>query len=89
MTADEVERHQRERLFAAAVSSVAGNGYARSSVEELCRISGVARTDFYKYFDSRQDCFLATIDELQQMGSGPAIATARTGRRRSVAPSTS
>jgi AcrR family transcriptional regulator len=79
MTADEVERHQRERLFAAAVSSVARSGYARSSVEELCRISGVARTDFYKYFDSRQDCFLATIDELQELGMARVRAGYRDG----------
>lgn len=68
MSRAEVEGHQRGRLFAAMVAAVAERQYSGSSVEELCRISGVSRTDFYKFFDSREDCFLSTLDELQRLG---------------------
>lgn len=68
MTPAEVERHQRKRLYAATVAVVAEHGYGGTSVESLCRIAGVSRAAFYNLFDSREDCFLATIDELREDG---------------------
>ncbi len=60
----EVERNQRERLYGATVAVVAGKGYASSSISDLIAVAGVSRTTFYKYFSDKEECFLATLDEL-------------------------
>jgi AcrR family transcriptional regulator len=78
MSAAEVERHQRERLFAATLASVVENRYSGTSIEGICRLSGVARTSFYKFFDSKESCFLAAVDEIQELG----LARVRAGYRR-------
>jgi AcrR family transcriptional regulator len=61
---EEVERNQRERLFGATVAVVANKGYADSSISDLIKVAGVSRTTFYKYFADKEECFLATLDEL-------------------------
>lgn len=60
----EVERNQRERLFAAMVAVVAVKGYEATTVADLVEISGVSRSSFYRHFSGKSDCFLATLDEL-------------------------
>jgi AcrR family transcriptional regulator len=61
---EEVERNQRERLFGATVAVVGTKGYADSSIADLIKVAGVSRTTFYKYFADKEECFLATLDEL-------------------------
>jgi AcrR family transcriptional regulator len=61
---DEVERNQRERLFGATVAVIGGHGYANSSVGDLIAVAGVSRTTFYGFFSDKEECFLATLDEL-------------------------
>jgi AcrR family transcriptional regulator len=60
----DVERNQRERLYGATVSVVAGKGYADASIAEVIDVAGVSRTTFYKYFADKEECFLATLGEL-------------------------
>ncbi|MGC1852120.1 MAG: TetR/AcrR family transcriptional regulator [Solirubrobacterales bacterium] len=60
--------HQRRRLFAATVAAVAERGYAEMTVADLVKGSGVARADFYRLFSSKQECFLAAVDELYEEG---------------------
>jgi AcrR family transcriptional regulator len=61
---EEVVRSQRERLFAAMVATVADQGYAATTVADLVALSGVSRTAFYQLFVDRQDCFVATMEEI-------------------------
>lgn len=61
---DAVERNQRERLYGATVAAVAEHGYEATRVADIIAIAGVSRSAFYRYFDNRLDCFLATLDEL-------------------------
>ncbi len=58
----EVERSQRERLFAAMVAAVAEKGYEATTVADLVELSGVSRSAFYQHFEGRQACFLATVE---------------------------
>jgi AcrR family transcriptional regulator len=58
-----VARNQRWRLMAAMLACVAERGYARTTIGDLARLSGVSRTSFYNHFDSKEACFLATVDE--------------------------
>lgn len=62
--ADEVERNQRERLYAALIAVVAEKGYERTSVADLVEVSGVSRSAFYERFANKEACFQATVEEL-------------------------
>lgn len=59
-----VTRNQRERMYAAMVAAVGENGYAGTRVADVVKLSGVSRSAFYKHFEDKLDCFLATLDEL-------------------------
>jgi AcrR family transcriptional regulator len=62
-------RNQKERLFAAIVAEVAGQGYEATTVADLVERSGVSRSTFYSHFDDKEHCFLAAVDAL----TGPAL----------------
>jgi AcrR family transcriptional regulator len=55
---------KRERVFAAMVASVEERGYEATTVADLLTLSGLSRQAFYDLFDSKADCFAATIDGL-------------------------
>jgi AcrR family transcriptional regulator len=59
-----VARNQRERLFAATVAAVAEHGYEAVRVADVVKLSGVSRSAFYRHFEDKLDCFLATIDAI-------------------------
>jgi AcrR family transcriptional regulator len=59
-----VARHQKARLEGAMVEAVARHGFAGTTLRELVALAGVSRTTFYEHFESKQDCFLATFDEI-------------------------
>jgi AcrR family transcriptional regulator len=61
---EEVARSQRERLMAALVAVCPERGYEAMTVAELVGLSGVSRGDFYRHFDDKQGCFLATLEEI-------------------------
>jgi AcrR family transcriptional regulator len=60
----QVARHQKARLEGAMVEAVARHGYAGTTLRELVTLAGVSKTTFYEHFDSKQDCFLQTFDEI-------------------------
>jgi AcrR family transcriptional regulator len=64
MTPESVARHQKARLQGAMVEAVARHGFAGTTVRELVALAGVSKTTFYAHFDSKQDCFLSTFDEI-------------------------
>jgi AcrR family transcriptional regulator len=70
---EEAERNQRERLFAAMVATVAEKGYEATTVADLVELSGVSRSAFYRYFEDKQECFIAAIEGLVE----PALRTMR------------
>ena len=55
------------------VEAVARHGYPGTTLRELVRLAGVSKSTFYEHFESKQDCFLATFDEIV------AQVTARVG----------
>ncbi len=55
---------KRERLFAAMIASVEERGYEATTVADLLTLSGLSRATFYDLFESKSDCFGATIDGL-------------------------
>ena len=63
-TPERVASQQKARLEAAMVEAVARHGYAGTTLRELVRLAGVSKSTFYEHFDSKQECFLATFDEI-------------------------
>jgi AcrR family transcriptional regulator len=59
-----VTRNQRERMYAAMVGAADDNSYEATRVADVVKLSGVSRSAFYKHFDDKVDCFLATLDEI-------------------------
>jgi AcrR family transcriptional regulator len=75
---EEVEANQRERIFGAMVAAVAEHGYEATRVADVLELSGVSRNTFYKHFDNKLDCFLATMDAVI-LRVGPGVIDTYTG----------
>ncbi|MBA3866188.1 MAG: TetR/AcrR family transcriptional regulator [Solirubrobacterales bacterium] len=61
--------HQRGRLIGAMVEAVERHGYGAVSVAEVVALAGVSKGAFYANFADKQDCFLATYEEIVELGS--------------------
>jgi AcrR family transcriptional regulator len=61
---ERVASDQRARLEAAMVEAVSDHGYPGTTLRELVRIAGVSKSTFYEHFESKQECFVATLDEI-------------------------
>lgn len=46
------------------VEAVARRGYAGTTLRELVTLAGVSKSTFYDHFENKQECFLATFDEV-------------------------
>lgn len=56
---------QRERLLSAVVDVAAQRGYADATVARIIARAGVSRPTFYKYFPSKDACFLAALEQIE------------------------
>lgn len=61
---EKVARHQRARLYAAMIDSVAERGYAATTVSELRARAGVSKRTIYDQFSSKEAFFLTTYDQV-------------------------
>lgn len=75
----EVDRNQRERLFAATVAVTTDKGYANTSVADLTEVAGVSSSSFYRHFSDKEECFLATLAEL--LAGAKAVVAGRLERQ--------
>ncbi|HEX7280141.1 MAG TPA: TetR/AcrR family transcriptional regulator [Solirubrobacterales bacterium] len=83
MKADEVARHQKDRLERAIVEAVARHGFASTTVRELVTLAGVSKSTFYDHFESKEECFLATFDSIVgEVAEDVALAYAGDGDER-------
>jgi AcrR family transcriptional regulator len=57
-----VARNQRDRLIAALILTLAEVGYQKTTVSMIGRRAAVSKSDFYKHFDSKDECFFAAYD---------------------------
>jgi AcrR family transcriptional regulator len=57
-----VARNQRERLISGLIVTLAEVGYQKTTVSMIGRRAAVSKSDFYKHFDSKDECFLAAYD---------------------------
>jgi AcrR family transcriptional regulator len=57
-----VARNQRERLIAGLTEVLYEVGYEKTTVSLIGRRAAVSKSDFYKHFESKDDCFYAAYD---------------------------
>jgi len=57
-----VARNQRERLISGLTEALYEVGYHETTVSLIGRRAAVSKSDFYKHFESKDDCFVAAYD---------------------------
>jgi AcrR family transcriptional regulator len=60
---DFVTQNQRERMLLATAELVAERGYQKTTIELIAKTARVALSTFYEQFSSKEECFLAALDE--------------------------
>jgi AcrR family transcriptional regulator len=58
-----VARNQRERLISGLTEVLYEVGYQRTTVSLIGQRASVSKSDFYKHFESKDDCFFAAYEE--------------------------
>jgi AcrR family transcriptional regulator len=62
LSPDFVARNQRERLIAGLIQALYEVGYQKTTVSLIGQRAAVSKSDFYKHFESKDDCFIAAYD---------------------------
>src|SRR3954462_6173760 len=57
-----VARSQRQRLIAGLIQSLYEVGYQKTTVSLIGQRASVSKSDFYKHFESKGDCFIAAYE---------------------------
>src|SRR5829696_557797 len=57
-----VARNQRERLIAGLIQALYEVGYQKTTVSRIGQRAAVSKSDFYKHFESKDECFAAAYD---------------------------
>lgn len=57
-----VAKNQRERLVAGLIQALFEVGYQKTTVSLIGQRAAVSKSDFYKHFESKDDCFIAAYD---------------------------
>ncbi len=58
-----IAEHQRERLLAAIAHSLDEHRYDGTTVSVIAGRAGVSKSDFYRHFGSKDECFFAAYEE--------------------------
>ena len=69
-----VAQHQRERLYAAATESLDELSYDKTTVALISSRARVSKSDFYRHFASKNECFLAVYDAAVERLREDAVA---------------
>jgi AcrR family transcriptional regulator len=57
-----VARNQRERLIAGLTQALFELGYEKTTVAAIGQRASVSKSDFYRHFESKDECFVAAYD---------------------------
>ncbi|HWJ43413.1 MAG TPA: TetR/AcrR family transcriptional regulator [Solirubrobacterales bacterium] len=57
-----VARNQRERLITGLTEALYEVGYQKTTVSMIGQRAAVSKSDFYKHFESKDECFIAAYD---------------------------
>jgi len=67
LDAGEREAQRREQIIESALTLFADQGYANTSVEQVCAGANVSTKSFYRIFENREDLYLAVYDDFRSM----------------------
>jgi AcrR family transcriptional regulator len=89
LSATEVARNQRERIFAALPEVVREYGYQGTSVARIVAVAGVSSRAFYQQFSGKRECFALVHEAAQERllavlnapCEGPGVGLAQRVRR--------
>jgi AcrR family transcriptional regulator len=70
-----VARNQRERLIAALTQVLYEKGYQETTVSLIGQRASVSKSDFYKHFESKDDCFYAAYEAAIERIRGEVVAS--------------
>lgn len=57
---------RRKQLLHAATTVFARKGYWAASISDIIQVADVARGSFYRYFQSKQEIFVAIVDQFRE-----------------------
>jgi AcrR family transcriptional regulator len=63
LSPDFVARNQRDRLIAGVTEALHQAGYKKTTVSLIGQKAAVSKSDFYKHFESKDDCFHAAYED--------------------------
>jgi AcrR family transcriptional regulator len=58
-----VAQNQRERLLVATAETLDELGYEKTTVSSIGANAHVSKSDFYRHFDSKDECFIGAYDD--------------------------
>ncbi|HSV37803.1 MAG TPA: TetR/AcrR family transcriptional regulator [Nocardioidaceae bacterium] len=67
LDAGEREAQRRDQILESALTIFAEQGYANTSVEQVCAGANVSTKSFYRIFENREDLYLAVYDQFRTM----------------------
>lgn len=65
-----VKKNARDKLLEAALTVIRGQGYAATTVDELCAAAGVTKGAFFHHFKSKDELAVAAADYWSEMTEG-------------------
>ncbi|BCI80870.1 TetR/AcrR family transcriptional regulator [Mycobacterium sp. SMC-18] len=66
LDAEQRRIHRREQLLASAFELFARDGYANTSIEQICQNAFVGNKAFYETFDSKEDCYIELLRQIAE-----------------------
>jgi AcrR family transcriptional regulator len=80
-----VKETTRARLVAAAAQEFARTGFERANVDAISLAAGYAKGTIYNYFPSKEELFLAVVEEASAQAATTASAAAAASARERLA----
>ncbi len=66
LDAEQRRVHRREQLLSSAFELFARDGYANTSIEQICQNAFVGNKAFYETFDSKEDCYIELLSQIAE-----------------------
>ncbi|MGX9673196.1 TetR/AcrR family transcriptional regulator [Mycobacterium sp. HM-7] len=66
LDAEQRRIHRREQLLASAFELIARDGYANTSIEQICQNAFVGNKAFYETFESKEDCYIELLRQIAE-----------------------
>ena len=62
-TFDNIPKEKRDKILSVALKEFASNGFESTNINTIAKNSGVSVGAMYKYFESKSDLFLTTVNQ--------------------------